>query len=173
MPYKRQRTLGYSYEADPVPVYPARQLYKAIPNTEFEIIHGAMTDSATKDTIFTASYPCTIASIKWELSTCGVASGGAYNYAFFYLVHVKEGYTANDPTITDGGDGYIPENNVLEYYSTIIIDSIPMHNTRNVTPNLKMQAGDMIVLVNKLFVTPGEVGHHVSNFQIITTTAHM
>lgn len=61
----------------------------------------------------TATFPCTITGMRWDLSCLSLHAGA--DRLFWAIVVVRDGETANPIVFTDSNDLYQPEQNVLTY----------------------------------------------------------
>lgn len=150
------RAMGISYEVPPTPVYPARELYKAIPNREFEVFKKNVDSTLTTIPIVTATYPCTIVHYKIEMTAHCNDNSVLGNHVFWALLLVKDGYNANTPNIADTNDFYKPEQNVVTWgcvkcFGWGAAGAYPANDVKRITRsekvNLRLQAGDTLQMI--------------------------
>ncbi len=64
--------------------------------------------------LFTATFPCTVVGLRWDLHSVD-ATAGAVSEIDWAIVILREGITASTISTSDGGNMYIPEQNVLAW----------------------------------------------------------
>lgn len=173
---RTSKALGISYEVPPTPVYPAKELYKAIPNREFEVFNMTVDTTLETRTILSATYPCTIVQYKLEATAhCIAATADVQNW-FWALLLVKDGYNANTPTIADTNNFYKPEQNVITWGKGLGMGVTndyypPTKISRSEKCNLRLQAGDTIQLI-ALGTNANAIVDFYGAVEYIQVTAH-
>jgi len=128
------------------------------------------TNSAGQQTtdLVTATYPCTITGLRWDLKTIGGAGGNAG--VQWAIVLVKDGNSANNIAVSDGSTFYEPEQNVLAFGNMYVMDSDA--GTGNATDEdkgstktmRKLMGGDKLVFVTRASAANGEINGIVQFF---------
>lgn len=68
----------------------------------------------TSTTLMTATFPCTVVGLRWELSALQ-QHATANAFCSWAIVLVKDGQTVSTQAITNGADFYTPEQDVLAF----------------------------------------------------------
>lgn len=81
---------------------------------EIKSVNVASTTTQTVTTLKTTTFPCTIVGLRWDISYIqNVTVNGAT--VLWAIVVVKDGNSANTLSLSNGGDTYTPEQNVLTW----------------------------------------------------------
>lgn len=72
--------------------------------------------------LLTATFPCTITGLRWNLSFINVLTTGNVTYRWC-IVRVKDGVTVSTTSLTDAGDFYTPEQEVLAFGVGLLADT--------------------------------------------------
>ncbi len=73
-----------------------------------------ITASQQETVLITATFPCTIVGLRWELSFVDIIATTVTNLTWA-IVLVKDGQAASTMAVSDAGDFYTPEQNVLAF----------------------------------------------------------
>jgi len=153
---KRQRTGVSSF------VTPKRPIDKKLINVSH------ITTVATQDTVLTtATFPCTITGLRWEISTIGGAAG--LSNTRWAIVIVRDGVTHGNIASSDASDFYTPEQDVMAFGSAFIQDTDlngqSVHHWGGTTKSMrKLMGGDQIVFLSSGSVAVGAVAGVVQLF---------
>ena len=108
---------------------------------------------ATQQTavLMTATFPCTLTGIRWELSFCRTAGTGLCqgNWA---LVVEKEGNVVDTLATANTTSLYDPEQNILTFgtWAWLGTDNVGAKNESGNTKTMrKMQIGDRLIFIGK------------------------
>lgn len=103
--------------------------------------------------LISATFPCTVTGLRWQFSGVNLlASEVILDWA---IILNKEGLSTNTLTISDGGDFYTPEQNVLAWgRQTLAKNDLPNGlSSFNVTGQTKtmrkLQKGDVLIVAVK------------------------
>ncbi len=99
-------------------------------------------------TLITATFPCTITGLRWQIATDRAAGTGTAEF-YWAIILVKDGNSANTVAISDGATFYEPEQNVLAFGLGSLEDSGPdsMLAEGNTKTMRKLMGGDTIVFI--------------------------
>ena len=130
-------------------------------------LNNTFTTSNVTDSVVTATFPCTITGIRWDLWIVGefAAATAESQRILGCLCLVKEGTTISGPDFTDSNDTWTPEGNVLVQYAGVVRaqDSSngadPIHITGETKTMRKLQAGDLF--------------RHIINGQVASATTRI
>ncbi len=135
-------------------VTPVRAAKRPIDKDIIVIRKTALAGSQVSTTLITATFPCTITGLRWDLSAVTEA-GTAPALWIWAIVKVTQGDTANSLSATDGATLYAPEQNCLVWGSRVVApeDTIGAAESYNGTTKImrKLLGGDQL-----LFITVGE-----------------
>lgn len=140
---KRQRTSSTSF----IPRAPKRPIDKSL-----VVINKTVGTSQLETTLETATFPCTITGLRWDLMSHSTLTTGnvVINWA---IIIVKDGNSANTMATSDASSLYQPEQNVLAYGCGIFPDAdagqgpIGRTWTGNTKTMRKLMAGDKLALI--------------------------
>ncbi len=125
--------------------------------TDKELIYVAqtVTTSNVATTMKTATFPCTIVRLRWDMAF-GVATTGN-TFINWIIVIVRDGNAANTISQSNGADMYTPEQDVMAFGTVALQGSSQdsneaFHITGQTKTMRKMQQGDILQ-----FITLGNV----------------
>ena len=114
------------------------------------LLKDGVAGTQVSTTLFTATFPCTIAGLRWNVSA--LADGGSANStAVWAIVKVTEGNTVNTMSTSDAGTLYAPEQEcivwgvALPHAASLGGNSEFWEGTTKVMR--KMQGGDTLVWI--------------------------
>lgn len=116
------------------------------------VINDSMTAGTQESTtLTTATFPCTVTGIRWDISATSTISG--LTQVWWAIVLVKDGNSANNFATSDGSSFYQPEQNVLAFGVAICGDADG--NSGNLQQRMegstktmrKLMAGDKLQVV--------------------------
>ncbi len=145
---KRTRT-GETIQV--VTTQPARRAaHRPIDKEIISIGKAAMAGSQVSTTLITATFPCTITGLRWDLTF--IADGGTGDAGYIWaIVKVTEGDSANTLSGGDGATLYAPEQNVLVWGkgSNPGADTIgaPVHYNGTTKIMRKLLGGDQLLWI--------------------------
>ncbi len=123
--------------------------------TDKELIYVAQTctTSNTTTTLKTATFPCTIVGLRWNLAFKGVIATSASTINWI-IVLVHDGNSANTISQSNGADMYTPENDVMAFGTVMVNETDqgvgPMiaHVQGQTKTMRKMQQGDLLQFIS-------------------------
>ncbi len=117
-----------------------RPIDKALVN----VIHNTINATQQTTTLITATFPCTITGIRWDINT--VQNGGtAIASGRWAIVIIRDGATINTLTQSDGSDLYEPEQDVLAFGMWLIDNNTTTIQHIGATKTMrKLQGGDAL-----------------------------
>jgi hypothetical protein len=111
-------------------------------------VAGTITSaSQTNVSLYTATYPCTVTGVRWQLSLINIVASICSGKWMIYIV--RDGYAANSMSATNGGSLYTPEEDVLAWGSYIMPStgigaSVRQEFIGETKSMRKLQGGDVI-----------------------------
>ncbi len=113
-------------------------------------------------TLITATFPCTITGLRWQISTDRAAGTGTGQF-YWAIVLVKDGNSANNLAVSDQATFYKPEQNVLAFGVGALEDEGPDSRLAEGSTKTmrKLMGGDALI-----FITKG-VATNTTNFDAI------
>jgi len=84
-------------------------------------LNNTASSTQTNIALYTATYPCTVSGIRWDLNVFG--DPDAETRCIFVISVVPQGQTVSTISTTDNTSFYDPEQNVLGHFSTFVTDS--------------------------------------------------
>ena len=115
------------------------------------VVKGAIDATQVTTTLLTATFPCTIVGLRWDLSFI-VDGGTAPGQYAGCIVIIRDGITASQMALGDGATLYAPEQDVMSYFSgvnqQIDIGSGAHYNGSTKTMR-KLMGGDKLVFIAK------------------------
>ena len=125
---------------------------KSTINKEIIAIANNPTNTQVQTVLITATFPCTVVGLRWDLTFYGNVTA-AENF-YWAIINLKEGQTADTISATDGASFYQPEENVIVFGTgrTSDIDAAvggPNHVHRDGTTKVmrKLQVGDRLAFI--------------------------
>ncbi len=105
-------------------------------------------------TLITATFPCTITGLRWEISHDRSAGTGTANF-WWAIILVKDGNSANTMAISDASTFYEPEQNVLAFGLGALEDEGPdsMLSSGNTKTMRKLMGGDQLLFITRGIAT--------------------
>ena len=102
-------------------------------------------NSQDNETLYTATFPCTVVGVKWSLTPM---PGANTFYGAMYIVHAEDGQTAGTCSVTNGAKAFTPEQNVMASMSFAYLTGTtdPANLVGEVKTKRKLKVGDGIVL---------------------------
>ncbi len=101
-------------------------------------------------TLATITFPCTIVGLRWDLGATTDA-GTNEGSAFWAVVVVRDGTTIGNLSLSDGGDFYTPEQNVMAFGATILTQNDQVGKSKHWNGSTKtmrkLMGGDTLVWV--------------------------
>lgn len=100
----------------------------------------------TVSTLITATFPCTIVGIRWDLAFRNAATAiPTYEWA---IILVRDGVAAGTLALANNSDFYQPEQDVLAFGTGFAIASqMESKNTGHTKTMRKLMGGDQIQLI--------------------------
>ena len=115
------------------------------------IVKGAMDGTQVSTTLLTATFPCTIVGLRWDLSFITDAGAAPGQYAGCIVI-IRDGITASALALGDGSTLYAPEQDVMSYFSGVNqqtdIGSGAHYNGSTKTMR-KLMGGDKLIFIAK------------------------
>ena len=112
------------------------------------VIAKATVDATQQNTtLVTATFPCTIVGLRWSIGTVCDAGTAGGNFGWVIAI-VKDGNTTGNLALTDGGDLYTPEGNVMAFGATVngrADGATVVHWHGNTKTMRKLMGGDVLV----------------------------
>ncbi len=151
---KRQRTGVSSF------VVPKRPIDKGLVN----VIQGI---STTQDAtvLITATFPCTITGLRWEIGLIGGPLATAVRWA---IIIVRDGNIAGTIGASDAGDFYTPEQDVMAFGCVFLEDTdvgssafVVSGSTKSMR---KLMGGDQIMFIHSASQSNGTLNGVVQLF---------
>ncbi len=112
------------------------------------VAKSAVDATQVSTTLITATFPCTITGLRWQIATDRAAGTGAASF-YWAIILVKDGNSANAIAISDGATFYEPEQNVLAFGLGVLEDEGPdsMLAVGSTKTMRKLMGGDTIVFI--------------------------
>lgn len=106
----------------------------------------------------TATFPCTITGIRWDLNIFK-DGGTGHCRGFWAIVRVEDGLAANTISLTNGASAYQPEQQVLAFGTYGFADSTDVYvkDQGNTKTMRKLMGGDSIRFIMLGIGTAGTV----------------
>ncbi len=111
------------------------------------ILKDTVTATDQTTVIFTATFPCTMVGLRWNLAMYQNTGTGTavVNWA---IVIVREGFTIPTLTVSDAGTFYSPESDCLVFGVATIYNNTQTKDFNGDTKTMrKMQGGDRLVFI--------------------------
>ena len=116
-----------------------------------ELVVIAKDDVSTQVTtvLHTASFPCTVTGLRWDLNT--IQDGGiAASAGFWVIAVVREGVTIDTIQVGDGNTFFEPEQNVMAFGINLVNQGASGHpddhsSVGSTKTMRKLQTGDTLV----------------------------
>lgn len=110
----------------------------------------AVTSTKVTTTLVTATFPCTIVGLRWDLSF--IADGGtSITSARWAIVVNRDGQTTTSISDTDGANFYDPEQNVLTFGNCFLApgdgNQNPVRYLGDTKTMRKLMGGDELVFI--------------------------
>ncbi len=97
------------------------------------------------NTMITATFPCTITGIRWDLSTTGDTD--ILDRMSWVIAVLRESDTVSTIAIGNNGDMYVPEQNVIAFGMSKIQGNDQVITWRGATKSMrKLMGGDRIII---------------------------
>jgi len=97
--------------------------------------------------LVTATFPCTIVGLRWNLTFTQSAGTGATRTGWGIVV-VRDGNTATAISFTDGADFYTPEQDMLTFGTNTIDNNTETGHTEGSTKSMrKLMGGDQLIFI--------------------------
>ena len=110
------------------------------------VVQTLSSAAQTVSTLITATFPCTIVGIRWDLSFRN-AAGTVPTYEWA-IIMVRDGLVAGTLSLSNNSDFYQPEQDVLAFGTGFAISSqMESKNTGHTKTMRKLMGGDQIQLV--------------------------
>ena len=134
--------------------YRRRSSYRAKRPITKHLVSIDETPSTTQssESMFTATFPCTIVGLRWALTASGNVSGVDVSLAWA-IIRVPDGYTAKALLLSTGSDFYSPEREVMAFGRAHIGDiaTAGMVSSKewigSTRTSRKLQTGDALLLI--------------------------
>lgn len=146
----RKRRRGSDGRAIVVQQRQIRPIDKKIVSVSFA---NVATSTQQGTTLLQATFPCTVAGLRWDVNL--VNNSANETVIDWAIVLDKEGLTTGTLTLSNGGDVYVPEQNVLAWgreclEATSSPCGEPTRKSIGVTKTMrKLQVGDIIAFIVK------------------------
>ncbi len=144
---KRQRT-GEAI----IVTTPARRSRRPIDKNIIVISKTAISATQQTTTLFTATFPCTVTGLRWDISAVTGAGTAPGNFVWA-IVKVQQGDAANALAVSDAATMYAPEQNVLVwgFANVVAEDTIGQAATWRSSTKImrKLLGGDLLVFICK------------------------
>ena len=82
------------------------------------IVKGSLDGIQVATTLLTATFPCTVTGLRWDLSFITDSGSAPGQYAAVIII-VRDGITASALALGDGSTLYAPEQDVMAYFSGV------------------------------------------------------
>lgn len=103
--------------------------------------------SQVATTLKTATFPCTVVGLRWDLTLYQDAGTGTAS-GRWAIILIDDGDSANTLGVTDAGTFYQPENHVMAYgFFSIDNNTRPLSIMGSTKTMRKMQDGDILQFV--------------------------
>ncbi len=141
-PLKRARTTAFAFSG------PKRPIDKQIINVD----QSSVGTSQVQTDLFTATFPCTITGIRWELSNANLLTTGTPRYQWA-IVLLRDGETASVMSSSNASSFYQPEQNVLSWSSGLVRDTdigggpTIKYDSGSTKTMRKLMGGDKIIFI--------------------------
>lgn len=135
---KRQRTATFS------------RAKRSIDKVMISVSHGGIDGTQVQTQLISATFPCTVTGIRWNLAFTQSAGTGQ-SEATWAIVLVKEGQTADAMVRTNGVQFYNPEQNCLVFGTELIHNGLTHGITKKAEGTTKtmrkLMIGDDILFI--------------------------
>lgn len=117
------------------------------------VVDQSLNTTQVATVLTTITFPCTITGLRWNLGFRGTAAGGSRGA--WAIVVVRDGITVPVLGLSDGGDLYTPEQDVLSFGFWSLADSdggtgdSTFHVEGNTKSMRKMMGGDTLQFISK------------------------
>lgn len=118
---------------------------------QLKSINLAVSNSSASTTMYTATYPCTVTGLRWDVSAINKLTTGNIDVAWAVVI-LRDGYSANSLGLATG-EFYTPEGDVLCYGRALLADidasagNINRHWEGHTKTMRKLQAGDILAVL--------------------------
>ncbi len=115
-------------------------------------INQTLGTTQVQTTLKTITFPATIVGIRWELAFVNTSTADN-NTVSWAIIVIRQGNTANTMSISNGGDFYTPEKEVLAYGVVSLADNSAGDGPRLVNASgqtktmRRMMGGDILAFV--------------------------
>jgi len=117
-PIKRARTIQIRPMAQPMILAPSfsrrtgskRPVDKLLIN----VLKTGVDGTQVTTTLVTATFPCTVVGLRWDISCIPNAGTGIASYAWAIII-LRDGVTVSTMAISDGATLYAPEQDVMAF----------------------------------------------------------
>ncbi len=103
--------------------------------------------------LFTATFPCTMVGLRWELSAVQ-AAGTGFCKGVWAIIIARQGITVNNMVQTDGSTLFAPEQDVITWGSWGIDNNVETTVRIGDTKSMrKLMGGDRLIFIMKGIAT--------------------
>ncbi len=127
---------------------------------ELIYVNQTCTTSNVSTTMKTATFPCTIVGLRWNLTIRSLISTASPTVNWIIVV-VRDGNSANTISQSNGADMYTPEQDVMAFGTVTVADTdvgqgpTIMHIQGTTKTMRKMQQGDLLQFITLASVANG------------------
>ncbi len=115
------------------------------------VIHSALDSTQQTTTLVTATFPCTVVGLRWDLSVITAAGTNPASYGWAIVI-VRDGITVSGISFTDGGTFFSPEQDVLAFAHGINPQDnqgTGRHYNGSTKTMRKLMGGDKLMFLSK------------------------
>ena len=115
------------------------------------IVKGSLDGTQAATTLLTATFPCTVTGLRWDLSFITDSGSAPGQYAACIII-VRDGITASALALGDGSTLYAPEQDVMSYFSGVNQQTdigSGAHYVGSTKTMRKMMGGDKLIFIAK------------------------
>ncbi len=111
------------------------------------ILLSALDATQQTVTLVTATFPCTIVGLRWNMSHIQSASTGICDFAWAIVI-LRDGLTQPTLSTTSGSTFYNPEQDVMAFGVSTIDNNVQSNQWEGSTKTMrKMMGGDKLVFI--------------------------
>lgn len=111
------------------------------------ISKDGLANSQTQTILTTATFPCTVVGLRWDIVMAQDAGTGNA-FVKWAIVVVRDGNAASTLATSDGSDTYTPEQDVMTYGQVAIDNNTEAYRNSGTTKTMrKLMGGDLLIFI--------------------------